>query len=136
MIHTPIGARCPKCADLRKLPMFQINSITLVKGVSAGLLSALVLGYIWGAFFLVLLRIPWMSILLPLGIGYAIGEFVSIAVRRKRGTILAYVAGSGVVLTYGWTILVKPVALGYILGDVFFMGSMIFAIMIAISRVK
>ena len=136
MIHTPIGARCPKCADLRKLPMFQINSITLVKGVSAGLLSALVLGYIWGAFFLVLLRIPWMFILLPLGIGYAIGEFVSIAVRRKRGTILAYVAGSGVVLTYGWTILVKPVALGYILGDVFFMGSMIFAIMIAISRVK
>jgi len=136
MIHTPIGARCPECADLRKLPMFQINSITLVKGVSVGLLSALVLGYIWGVLFLVLLRIPLISLLLPLGIGYAIGEFVSIAVKRKRGTILAYVTGSGVVLTYVWTILVKPAALGYILGDVFFMGTMIFAIMIAISRVK
>ena len=136
MIHTPIGARCPECADLRTLPMFQINSITLVKGVSAGLLSALVFGYIWGVFFWGLLRIPWISILLPIGIGYAIGEFVSIAVRRKRGTVLAYVAGLGVVLTYVWTILLKPAALSYILGDVFFMGSMILAIMVAISRVK
>ena len=136
MIYTPIGARCPECADIRQLPMFQISSTTLLKGISAGLLSSLSLGYIWGVLFWALLKIPLISILSPLGIGYAIGELVSITVKRKRGPRLAYIVGLGIVISYVWTIFARPSALGYILSDVLLMGSMILAIVIGISRVK
>jgi hypothetical protein len=42
--------------------------------------------------------IPFGGILIPLGLGYLIGEAISRATNRKRGTPLRVLAGLGVVL--------------------------------------
>ncbi len=44
------------------------------------------------------------SILLAYGAGYAISEVISRAVNRKRGTILAIIAGIALVISYSITL--------------------------------
>jgi hypothetical protein len=60
---------------------------------------ALVTGVLWG---LANSFIPffYLNLLLGAGVGYVIGEVVSLAVNRKRGRGLAAVAGTGVIISY------------------------------------
>src|SRR5919106_142744 len=37
LIQTPVGARCRDCAQLRKLPMFQVGPIDYLRGIGGGL---------------------------------------------------------------------------------------------------
>jgi hypothetical protein len=95
-IQTPVGLRCPKCAALRKLPVYEISTIFYVRAIAAGLTTGAVLGAIWNF-------IPlggFLLFLIALGIGYAVGEMVSLAVNRKRGPGLQIIAGISVVVSY------------------------------------
>ena len=49
MVETAVGARCPECARLYRLPTFQVNTRYLLIAVGAGLGTAIVYGLIWGA---------------------------------------------------------------------------------------
>ncbi len=42
----------------------------------------------------------YLNLLLAAGVGYVIGEVVSLSVNRKRGTGLAVVAGIAIVISY------------------------------------
>ena len=44
--------------------------------------------------------VPFISSILGLAVAYAIGELVSQAVNRKRGTGLAWIAGGAMVVAY------------------------------------
>ena len=44
--------------------------------------------------------IPFVPYLVAMGIGYGLGELISLSVNRKRGTGLARVAGGSVVLAF------------------------------------
>ncbi len=99
MVQTPVGARCPDCARLYKLPTFQVTAKHYLKAAGAALGMAIVCGLIWGVI-IDLLHLFYLNFLLSPGIGYAIGEVVSLSVNRKRGTGLAMVAGTGVVVSY------------------------------------
>ena len=64
---------------------------------------AIICGAVWGV-------IEWLvnlfslNLLLAPGAGYAIGEVISLAVNRKRGTRLAIVGGIAVVISYPITV--------------------------------
>ena len=105
MVPTPVGARCPNCARLHKLPTFSVSTGYYLKAVGSGLGIAIVCGLIWGV---VAGRVPFLNLNLVLapGAGYAIGEVVSLSVNRKRGTGLAVIAGIALAISYLVSILV------------------------------
>src|SRR5215211_7150639 len=41
LIQTPVGSRCRDCAQLRKLPMFQVGAIDYLRGVGGGLAAGI-----------------------------------------------------------------------------------------------
>lgn len=96
LVQTPVGARCPQCAALKKLPVFEVSRIFYIRATVAGLLSAAVLGCVWP-------YIPLSGFLLffiALAVGYVIGEAISLSVNRKRGPGLQAIAGVSVFVCY------------------------------------
>jgi hypothetical protein len=103
LVQTPVGARCPKCAGMRRLPTYEVKPQHYVRAVGFGLLVAVAVGVAWAwlreviplfAFSLLL------SILLAAGVGYAIGEVVSRSVNRKRGVPLQVIGGACFLVSY------------------------------------
>ena len=105
MVQTPVGARCPDCARLYKLPTYRVSAQYYLKAIGTGLGMAVVCGFLWG---LIASQIPfiYLNLLLAPSAGYAIGEVTSLAVNRKRGIVLAVVAGIALVISYLVAILV------------------------------
>jgi hypothetical protein len=99
LVQTPVGARCPDCARLRKLPTFRISTRHLLIAVATGLGMAIVYGLIWGLISS-FLDFFYLNLLLAAGSGYAIGEVISLSVNRKRGLKLAVIAGIAVAISY------------------------------------
>ncbi len=99
LVQTPVGARCRDCARLYRLPTYQVSTKYYLRAVGTGLGMAIVCGIVWGV---VGNFIPffYLNLLIAPGIGYAIGEVVSLSVNRKRGTGLAVIAGSALVVSY------------------------------------
>ena len=98
LVPTPVGARCPDCAQIRKIPTYNMQGSTLVRAVAAAAGAGLAIGFAW-AFFNIVTYIFW-GVLAGLAIGYAIGEIVSLATGRKAGPPLQAIAVGGVVLAY------------------------------------
>jgi hypothetical protein len=134
LVYTPVGTRCRDCAQVRRLPTYQIPTAYLLRGIGAAAAAGAAIGGVWalllsqrlGAFFV---------LFLALGIGYAIGEVVSLATNRKRGPLLQGIAAGGVVVAYLVHNLVEGVAViptndayGYVLVAV--------AIVVAIGRLR
>jgi hypothetical protein len=102
LVQTPVGARCPTCANVRRIPTVDVQPLYLVRGLAASIAAGLLVGGIWGyatsgrgsGF------IGFFIIFIALAIGYAIGEAVSAATNRKRSTSLQACAIFGVVLAY------------------------------------
>ena len=99
MVQTPVGARCPDCARLYKLPTYQVSTRYYLIAAGTALGMAIVCGLAWGA---IEWKIPFFSfnLLLAPAAGYAIGEVVSRASNRKRGTGLAVVGGIALAVSY------------------------------------
>ena len=119
LVHSPVGMRCPDCATVNRVPTYDVPLPYLMRGIGAGAIAALVLGvafYIAGPalFRMVFLGIPALNIVLPYiyvviiaAIGFAIGEAVSLATNRKRGTRLKFVAAGAVFAAS------LPITMGY-----------------------
>lgn len=99
MVQTLVGARCPDCARLYKLPTYRVSAKHYLRAVGTALGMAIVCGVVWG---LIGSFVPFffLNLLLAAGAGYAIGEVVSLSVNRKRGTGLATIAGIAVAISY------------------------------------
>ncbi len=99
MVQTPVGARCPDCAGLYKLPTYRVSTKHYLRAAGTALGMAIVCGVVWG---LIGSFVPFffLNLLLAAGAGYAIGEVVSLSVNRKRGTGLATIAGIAVAISY------------------------------------
>ncbi len=135
MVQTPVGARCPECARLYKLPTYRVSTVYYLRAGGTALGMALVCGVIWGV---VNLFLPFffLNLLLGAGVGYAIGEVVGLAVNRKRGRGLAAVAGAGVAISYLVSILLffsLPFGLFPIL---LALASVALGIFIAVTRLR
>lgn len=95
MVYTPVGPRCPECAAVRRLPTYDVSPVFYARALGAGVGLALISGFVWG---LIGGYVFLFSILIALGVGYAVGEGISLSVRRKRGLGLQVIAGISVLL--------------------------------------
>lgn len=102
MVQTPVGARCPDCAKLYRLPTFRISGAYYLRASGAALGMAIATGLLWGVIdrFLLSYFFGIFSLILAAGVGYAIGEVVSISVNRKRGPWLAVIGGISMLIAY------------------------------------
>jgi len=132
-VQTPVGLRCPKCAALKKLPVFEISPIFYVRAIAAGLAAAAVLGAIWPF-------IPLSGFLLffiALVIGYLIGEAVSLAVNRKRGPGLQIIAGISVIVSYVVRSLIElPHNFLHTFADVYGLIALVLGIIVAVGLLR
>ncbi|MFC1942160.1 B-box zinc finger protein [Chloroflexota bacterium] len=99
MVQTPVGARCSDCAKLYKLPTYRVPAGYYVRAAGAALGIAIVVGLVWGVVES-LLPFFFFNLLLGAGVGYAIGEVISLSVNRKRSRLLAATGGIAVVIGY------------------------------------
>jgi hypothetical protein len=113
MVESPVGARCPDCAKLTKIPTYRVSSSHYTKAILAGLVSAVVTGTVWG---IIESYLPFrfFSLIIAAGIGYLIGETISRSVNRKRGTTLAVIGVLSVVISFVVTYLVDYIMVGFI----------------------
>lgn len=135
MVQTPIGARCPDCAGLNKLPTYVVSTRYYLKAIGASLGMAMVCGAAWGAIEWV---VPFFSfnLLLAPAAGYAIGEVIGISVNRKRGMGLAILAGITVVISYAITFLFPTGLPAGPFGIIYHLVALALGIFVAVSRLR
>jgi hypothetical protein len=85
LVMTPVGARCRDCAQLRKSPIYDVRPMHYLRAIGAGLAVAAVGTY-------VIAFVPFFQFFALLLLGAGVGEAVTKAANRKRGTGLAVVA--------------------------------------------
>ena len=131
MVQTPVGARCRDCARLYKLPTYRVSSGYYLRAIGTALGMAIVCGIVWG---LLRIVVPFflLNILIAAGVGYAIGEVVSLAVNRKRGNGLAAIAGTAVLISYLVYILL-PLGGYFSLFDIL---ALVVGIFVAVNRLR
>jgi hypothetical protein len=98
MVMTDVGGRCPDCAPRRRLPQFEVKPLYLLRGIGAAVAAGAALGTVWG------LALPgdygFFTVIIGAGVGYVIGEAVSLATNRKLAPVLQITAGAGVLLAF------------------------------------
>jgi hypothetical protein len=139
MVTTPVGARCPDCAKLYRLPTYRVSSSYYLKAVGAGLGIAIVIGVVWGIIESYL-PLYFLSLIIAAGIGWVIGEVISLSVNRKRGTWLAIIGGLAVVICYAINYLVDLIRFGFLIFDgyrlLFFLLAVVLGSYMAVSRLR
>jgi len=98
LVHTPVGARCRECANVRRIPTYNVSSGILARGIGAALLGGAVLGIAWWIFNP--LSAFFFGVIFGLGVGYGVGEAVSFATNRRAGPPLQMMAVAGVAIAY------------------------------------
>jgi hypothetical protein len=110
LVHTPVGARCRECANVRRIPTYNVAGTTLWRAAGAALVGGAAIGLAW-AFFNIVTYV-FFGLLAGIAIGYALGEIVSLATNRKSGPPLQAIAVGGIAVA--WT--VRTLML-FVLGD-------------------
>ena len=100
MVHVPVGVRCPECAQVRRLPTFEVTAPFLARAIAAGLVLGIAGGLTVGFLSPLLERSFLLYIGAIVGVGYLIGEGISVAVNRKRGRNLKFVAAGSMLIAY------------------------------------
>jgi len=146
LVHTPVGLRCRQCANIKRLPIYDVAPGRLLLAAAAGLAVGVIGGAVFfavvGAFAL------WLS---PF-FGLAIGEVVSVAANRKRGPSLQVVTVAAIVVgailgKYGPTLLLFSARTGGVglplaavvdaVGrDIWLMLFVVVAAVVGLSRVR
>jgi hypothetical protein len=100
LVQTPVGARCRECANVSRLPTFNVTPVFFARGMVAAGVSGAVVGAIWAAVTGGAGGIGIFSIIIGLGVGWAVSEAVSRATNYKRGLGLQFCAVLGVAMAY------------------------------------
>jgi len=92
MIFMPVGARCPSCAQLRRLPQYVLTPRVYARVVPGALLLALGIGFL-------LSFAPGVGFLGGIVAGYLVGTGLRRVSGYKQGREMEVIAGATVVLT-------------------------------------
>ena len=93
MVTTPVGMRCRECAQIRRLPQFDVSPVLLLRSGGAGLLTSCV---VWSLVSLV----PYLRFFLSIFVGLAVGEVMSRLSRRRDNRWLEVTAVACIVLGF------------------------------------
>ena len=99
LYHTHVGARCRECANIRRLPTYQLSLGFAARGLAVALVVGVALGALWGVM-LPFRTTFFFGLLVGVGLGYAVGESVSVATNRKTAPPLQAMAVAGVIVAY------------------------------------
>ena len=110
LVYTPVGTRCRECANVRRIPTYNMSADTFVRAAAGAVTGGLALGLAWGIFNP--LTYFFFGVIAGVAVGFGVGEIVSLATNRKAGPPLQAIAVAGVALAY----LVR-VALLFTVGD-------------------
>ena len=101
MVHTPGGVRCPDCAQLRRPPMYQLETRHYVRAAAVALVAAVLIGVVaatllpprpfGGLFQLVLALLGGMAA------GNGVARVLDYTTNRKRGLAMQLFAAGAVV---------------------------------------
>jgi hypothetical protein len=107
MVQTLVGPRCPDCANLKRVPTYEVSlrQYLIAAGVGVGVAAAA--GFVWALIWNAI-HFLFLSLLIAAGIGYAIGEVISLSTNRKRGPGLQVIAGISVVVSFAIYYLFVP----------------------------
>ena len=136
LVQTPVGAKCPTCAKVSKLPTFNVTPVFFARAMTAALVAGIAIGLLWG---LVLedLRFGFFFVIFGgIILGTVMAEAVSLSANRKRGLGLQICAALGVILAYLVYLAVQDTPFG---GSVIDGTDLIMtgiAVAVAVSRLK
>lgn len=131
LVQTPVGARCRECARLRRLPIYEVSALQCLKAAGVGLVLAILSGVVWG---FIPLR-GYFSLLIALGVGYGIGELISLTVNRKRGRGLQAIAAVSMVVSYLTRSIILTMPF-YGFTDIFGLIGLVLGISVAVNRLR
>lgn len=140
MVYTPVGARCRECAQVKRLPTYNLGTQTLVLAGVAAVVVGAGTGVIWWLFNSLTYGFLFV-LLIGFALGYVIGEAVSLAANRKRGPPLQVIAVIGVIFAYLVRTALLVVVDGWGFGelrliDAFALLAVVFASVIAVNRLR
>ena len=98
MVQTPVGARCRECANVRRIPTYNVGTSHLLRAAVVALVTGVALGSAWAIFNPI--TFFFFGLFAGLLIGFGCGEMVSLAANRKRGPPLQAIAVGGVIVAY------------------------------------
>ncbi|MEK7806559.1 MAG: hypothetical protein AAB528_02400 [Chloroflexota bacterium] len=111
MVQAPVGIRCRECGRTVRTPTYDVRPTYYARAGGVGIVIAIGGGLIWALFNAILGGIPLLPSLMAIGVGYGAGEILSLAVNRKRGSGLAWIAAGSVVGAFLVSWLVHPFSL-------------------------
>jgi hypothetical protein len=85
MIQTPVGMRCRECAQLRRLPQFEVDAPLLARAAAGGLAASTVA---W----LLVTYVSYLSFFAAILVGFAVAAAISPLAKRRTGRPLEVVA--------------------------------------------
>jgi hypothetical protein len=91
LVQTPVGARCPTCANLKRLPQFDLGPWLLARSTAAGLGASVVGWYLVG-------HVAFLRYFLCFLVGVAVGECMSRLALRRTGRSVEVAAVVAVVV--------------------------------------
>jgi hypothetical protein len=125
MVQTPVGAKCPDCAKLHKLPTYRVSTSYYLKAGGVALGMALACGAAWGT-------IEWatpffsLNLLLAPGAGFAIGEVVSLSSYIFSLWLASLLSG----ISFCQTLPLAPFS------SIYHLVALAFGVFIAVSRLR
>ena len=135
MVQAPVGIRCRECANVQKLPTFDVQPSYYMRASVAGGLTGFCSGLVWGII-IAILSYPALSWVLALGVGHLVGESVSIATNRKRGQGLIVVAGASLLIALITAGIIEIGVFRWMFGGLFGIMALVIALFAAINRVR
>ena len=99
MVRTPVGVRCEECANLKRLPTYEVSAKQYIFAAGVGLGTAVAAGFLWA---LMVKASPFIlfTLLISAAIGYAVAELISLVTNRKRGIGLQVIGCISVVICF------------------------------------
>ncbi len=137
MGQAAVGIRCKECGQSARMPTYDVRATHYARAVGIAVGAAVGGGILWWVVDLALVlilnaRIPMLTTLLALPLGFGVGEMIAWAVNRKRSTGLAWVAGASVVVAF----LIYLQLPGAFFGGLFGLLFVAFGVLLAIQRVR
>jgi hypothetical protein len=131
LVQTPVGARCPACARLSRVPTYRVSPVHYLRAAGAAIALAVIAGILWG-FLRSIMFSGYFNFLIAAALGYGIGEGISLSVNRKSGTGLAVIGGVTLVVAY----IISTFTFGRNPFQLFDIAAVIVGIFVTVTRLR